>query len=157
KLSSSILLKKKEIMERITPCLWFDKNCEEAMNYYVDVFNGAPSKTQDSKIISIKRYEEGMQAPRTSEMIGKMITGVLEINGQRFMGLDGGQIFNFTEAVSFEVDCEDQAEVDYFWEKLSAHPENEQCGWCKDKFGLSWQIVPKRMTELFNDSDNEKA
>jgi predicted 3-demethylubiquinone-9 3-methyltransferase (glyoxalase superfamily) len=144
-------------MQKIIPCLWFDKETEEAINFYVDVFNGAPNKKQESKIVSIQRYEKGMEAPGTEEMEGKIITAIFELAGQRFMALDGGPVFKFTEAISLDVECEDQAEVDYFWEKLSAVPESEQCGWLKDKFGLSWQIVPKRLGELLGDADKKKA
>lgn len=144
-------------MQKITPSLWFDRNCEEAINYYVSVFNEAPNKTEESKIISIQRYEEGMNTPGNAEMLGKIVTAVFELNGQRFIALDGGPTFKFSEAVSFEISCKDQAEVDYFWSKLSANPESEQCGWCKDKFGLSWQIVPTRLYELLADSNKEKS
>lgn len=144
-------------MQKIVPSLWFDRNCEEAINYYISVFNAAPNKTAESKIIELKRYEEGMNTPNNSEMIGKIITAIFELNGQRFIALDGGPAFNFTEAVSFTIDCEDQAEVDHFWEKLSAVPEAEQCGWAKDKFGVSWQIVPKALGELITDPDPEKS
>jgi predicted 3-demethylubiquinone-9 3-methyltransferase (glyoxalase superfamily) len=143
--------------QKIVPSLWFDKHTEEAINLYVSVFNGAPNKKAESKIISITRYERGMEAPGTSEMIGKVITAIFELAGQRFIALDGGPIFKFTEATSFLVECEDQAEVDYFWAKLSAVPESEQCGWLKDKYGLSWQIVPKRLGELLTDPDKEKS
>lgn len=143
-------------MERITPSLWFDKNCEEAINFYVDVYNSSPYKKVESKIISITRYEEGMEAPGTSEMIGKIITAIFELNGQKFIALDGGPIFKFNEAISFYVECEDQKEVDYFFEKLSAVPESEQCGWLKDKFGLSWQIVPKQMEAMLEDENKER-
>lgn len=144
-------------MQKITPFLWFDKNTEEAMNFYIDVFNGSPYKSGNSKINYISRYEKGIEAPGAEEMEGKIITAEFELNGQKFMALDGGPIFKFTEAVSFYVECEDQQEVDYFWEKLSASRENEQCGWLKDKFGLSWQISPKRLMELMSDTDKAKA
>lgn len=144
-------------MQKITPFLWFDKNAEEAMNFYVSTFNGSPYKSGDSKIISINRYEKGMEAPGAAEMQGKVITGVFELNGQRFMCLDGGPIFKFNESVSFYVECENQKEVDYFWEKLSAVSESEQCGWLKDKFGLSWQIIPKQLGVLMGDEDKVKA
>jgi len=143
--------------QKITPSLWFDKNAEEAITMYVDVFNGAPNKKDESKIISIARYEQGMEAPGTAEMIGKVITAIFELAGQRFMALDGGPIFKFNEATSFLVECADQAEVDYFWEKLSAVPESEQCGWLKDKFGLSWQITPNRLGELLSDPDKDTS
>lgn len=144
-------------MNKIVTSLWFDTQCEEAMNYYVDTFNGAPNKKEESKIVSITRYEKGMEAPGTEQMIGKVITGIFELAGQRYMALDGGPVFNFTEAISFFVECEDQKEVDYFWSKLSAVSEAEQCGWCKDKFGLSWQIVPKQLGELMGTSDPAKS
>lgn len=144
-------------MQKIVTHLWFDKDTEEAINHYVDTFNGSPNKKQESKIISIKRYEKGMEAPGAEQMEGKVITAVFELDGQRFMALDGGPLFKFSEAISLYVECEDQAEVDYFWEKLSAVPEAEQCGWAKDKFGLSWQIVPKRLGELLEDSNKKKS
>lgn len=145
-------------MQKITPCLWFDTQTEEAINYYVDVFNGSPNKTAESRIISIHRYEKGMeQVPGFEHMEGKIITAIFELNDHRFMALDGGPIFKLSEAVSFEIECQDQAEVDYFWEKLSADPKSEQCGWAKDRFGLSWQIVPRRLEELLADPDRKKA
>ncbi len=144
-------------MNKIVPSMWFDMQCEEAMSYYVDTFNGAPHKKQESKIVSITRYEKGMEAPGAEQMEGKVITGIFELAGQRFMALDGGPTFNFTEAISFYVECADQKEVDYFWNKLSAVSDAEQCGWCKDKFGLSWQIVPKQLGELMGDPDPVKS
>ncbi len=127
------------------------------MNFYVEVFNSAPNKATESKIVSIVRYEKGMEAPGTEQMIGKVITGVFELNGQRFMALDGGPVFKFTEATSLYVECEDQEEVDYFWGKLSAAAESEQCGWLKDKYGLSWQIIPRQMGKLLGDPNRKKA
>lgn len=135
-------------MQKIMPSLWFDKNAEEAMKYYVDTFNGSPNKKAESKIVSIKRYPEGVTEGPMAGMDGKVLTGIFELEGQRYMCLDGGPIFKFNESVSFVVNCKDQEEIDYFWEKLSAVPESEQCGWCKDKFGLSWQIIPENMDEL---------
>jgi predicted 3-demethylubiquinone-9 3-methyltransferase (glyoxalase superfamily) len=117
-------------MQKITPSLWFDKNAEE------------------SKIVTIKRYPSGITEGPMAGMDGKVLTGIFELEGQRYMCLDGGPIFKFNESVSFMVACQDQAEVDYYWSKLSAVPESEQCGWCKDQFGLSWQIVPENMGEL---------
>jgi predicted 3-demethylubiquinone-9 3-methyltransferase (glyoxalase superfamily) len=122
-------------MNKITPFFWFDTQAEEAMNYYVDTFNGAPYKKQESRIVGITRYEKGMEAPGAEQMEGRVLTGIFELAGQRFMALDGGPVFNFNESTSFYVECEDQKEVDYFWNKLSAVPESEQCGWCKDKYG----------------------
>jgi predicted 3-demethylubiquinone-9 3-methyltransferase (glyoxalase superfamily) len=143
--------------QKIVPSLWFDKETEQAVNFYVSVFDGSPHKTAESKIVSIARYEKGMEVPGGAEMVGKVITAIFELNGQRFMALDGGPIFKFNEAISLYVECDDQAEVDYFWGKLSAVPESEQCGWLKDKFGLSWQIVPKQLGQLLNDSNKKKA
>lgn len=137
-------------MQKISPSLWFDNNAEEAMNFYVSVF-------KDSKIISIKRYPEGYTEGPLAGMGGKVLNGIFEIEGQRFFCLDGGPIFKFNESVSFLIDVDTQEEIDYYWEKLSAVPESEQCGWLKDKFGVSWQVVPKRLGELMTDPDPEKA
>ncbi len=144
-------------MQKITPFLWFDKNTEEAVNYYVEVFNGAPGSEKTSKINFIQRYEKGIETPGAEEFEGKILTVEFELCGQKFQALDGGPIFKFSPAISLLVECQDQAEVDYFWERLSSVPESEQCGWCQDKFGLSWQIIPKRLGELMGDSDKEKA
>jgi predicted 3-demethylubiquinone-9 3-methyltransferase (glyoxalase superfamily) len=138
------------VTQKIIPCLWFDKNAEEAMNFYTSIFN-------DSKIVSITRYPEGYDEGPMKGMEGKVLTGIFELNGQQFMCLDGGPIFKFNEAISFQVSCENQEEVDELWEKLSAIPESEQCGWLKDKFGLSWQIIPKVLGELMSDPDKAKA
>ena len=135
-------------MQKITPSLWFDNNAEEAMNFYIEVFNGSPNKKTESKIETIKPYPGGYKQGPMANMEGKVLTGIFELDGQRFMCLDGGPIFKFNEAISLMVSCADQAEIDYFWEKLSAVPDSEQCGWLKDKFGLSWQIVPENMGEL---------
>ncbi|MBV9349416.1 MAG: VOC family protein [Patescibacteria group bacterium] len=137
-------------MQKITPCLWFDTNAEEAMNFYTSIF-------RDSKILLIKRYPEGATEGPMAGMGGKVLTGIFELQGQRFMALDGGPIFKFSEAISFQIECEDQEEVDYFWSKLSAVSEAEQCGWVKDKFGLSWQIIPRQLGEMLSDADPEKA
>lgn len=134
----------------ITPSLWFNMNAEEAMNYYIGVF-------KNSKIIRIDKYPDESLDEHFKGMSGKVINGEFELDGQRFICLDGGPTFSFTEAVSFTVNCKDQAEVDYYWEKLSAVPEAEQCGWCKDKFGMSWQIIPTRLGELLTDPDTEKS
>jgi predicted 3-demethylubiquinone-9 3-methyltransferase (glyoxalase superfamily) len=144
-------------MQKITPSLWFDKDTEEAVNFYISLFNGSPYKSSESKIISMQRYEKGMEVPGGNEMEGKVLTAIFELNGLRFMALDGGPIFKFNEAVSFYVECEDQAEVDYFWMRLSADSQSEQCGWLKDRFGISWQIVPKQMGELLGSSNRKKA
>jgi predicted 3-demethylubiquinone-9 3-methyltransferase (glyoxalase superfamily) len=135
-------------MQKITPCLWFDNNAEEAMNYYVGVFKNA-------KINRIDYYPDESLDEHFKGMSGKVITGEFELDGVRFICLDGGPLFKFNESVSFAVDCADQAEVDYYWERLSHVPESEQCGWCKDKFGVSWQIVPKQLNEVLNGEDKE--
>ncbi|CAG0930018.1 2-polyprenyl-6-hydroxyphenyl methylase / 3-demethylubiquinone-9 3-methyltransferase [Thermoflexales bacterium] len=144
-------------VQKIVPALWFDQETEEAINFYISIFNGSPHKGRNSKIISLTRYEKGLDTPGADQMEGKVLTAIFELNGQRFMALDGGPIFKFNEAVSFYVECEDQDEVDYFWKTLSAVPEAEQCGWLKDKFGLSWQIVPKQMGELLSSPIRKKA
>ncbi|HZP55364.1 MAG TPA: VOC family protein [Candidatus Saccharimonadales bacterium] len=136
-------------MQKITPFLWFDKNAEEAMNFYVEVFKDSPSRdAADSEIIDIRRYPEGFNEGPMANMEGKVLTGTFKLAGQKFMCLDGGPVFKFTPAISLYVECKDQAEIDYFWEKMSADPKFEQCGWLSDKFGLSWQIIPKNMDEL---------
>ncbi|SRR5258708_34237786 len=139
-------------MQKITPFLWFDKNAEEAMNFYVSVFKRFG---KDAKVINIGRYPEGPLEGPMKGMEGKVLTGMFELDGQQFMALDGGPVFKFNESISFLLKCEDQAEVDYFWEKLSAVPESEQCGWLKDKFGLSWQIIPKQFEEIISNPDPE--
>ena len=144
-------------MQKIVSSLWFDKETEEAVDFYVSLFNGSPHKSVESRVISIQRYEEGMKVPGADEMLGKVLTAIFELDGQRFMALDGGPIFKFNEAVSLYVECKDQAEVDFFWERLSAVPESEVCGWLKDRFGLSWQIVPRQMGELLSAPDRKKA
>lgn len=141
-------------MQKITPCLWFDNEAEEAANFYVQVFNENPDKKGESKIVDITRYTT--ETP-SNKPIGSVLTASFELDGNPFLALNGGDFFKLNEAVSFIIDCKDQAEVDYFWGKLSAVPESEQCGWLKDKFGLSWQVVPTKLNELLNNSDQEKA
>jgi len=123
--------------------LWFDQQAEEAMNYYCSVF-------PDARIVHIERYPDESLDEHFMGMNGKVITGVFELAGQQFMCLDGGPVFTINEAVSFHVSCKDQAEIDYYWSSLSHVPEAEQCGWCKDKFGVSWQIIPENMHELIS-------
>jgi len=144
-------------MQKITTSLWFDMEAEKAMNFYVDVFNGAPNSVKNSKIVSMDYYPENAEDEHLKGMNGKVINGIFELAGQKFICLDGGPLFKFNESISLTIDCENQEELDYFWEKLSVVPESEQCGWCKDKFGLSWQIVPKRLGELMSDPDKEKG
>ncbi len=143
--------------QKIVPSLWFDQDAEEAVNLYVSIFDGAPHRRHESRIVRFTRYEKGMDAPGADQLEGKVLTAIFELDGQRFMALNGGPVFKFNEAVSFYVECEDQEEVDYFWTKLSAVPEAEQCGWLKDKFGLSWQIVPKQLGDLMGSPDQKKA
>ena len=131
-------------MQKITPFLWFDRNAEEAISYYVSVFNGNPLKKAESKIITIKHYPDGPLEGPMKGFEGKVITGVFELEGQQFMGLDGGHLFKPNESVSFLVDCKNQEEIDYFWDKLTKDGGQEsQCGWLKDKYGFSWQIAPE--------------
>ena len=125
-------------MKPITPCLWFDSEAEEAAKFYVSIF-------PNSKIIETVPYE--VETP-SNKPLGSIMLVNLEINGQPFTLLNGGPYFKISEAISFQVFCKDQAEIDTYWEKLSAVPESEQCGWCEDKFGVSWQIVPENIGEL---------
>jgi predicted 3-demethylubiquinone-9 3-methyltransferase (glyoxalase superfamily) len=138
-------------MQKIIPHLWFDKNAEEAMNYYVEVFKGSPAKeAADSEIINIVPYPDGYTEGPMAGMAGKVLNGAFKLAGVQLYALDGGPIFKFNESISLYVGCEDQAEIDYFWGRLSAVPESEQCGWCKDKYGLSWQIIPNNMGKLLS-------
>jgi predicted 3-demethylubiquinone-9 3-methyltransferase (glyoxalase superfamily) len=132
-------------MQKISPFLWFDHQAEEAMHFYVSIF-------KNSKVLGLTRYGEAGPGPAGTVMIASF-----ELEGQRFTALNGGPHFKFTEAISFVVDCRDQAEVDDLWDRLSAGGETSQCGWLKDKFGLSWQIVPRVLIELINDPDPEKS
>ncbi len=138
--------------QKITPFLWFDKNAEEAMNFYTSIF-------EDSKIVSIKRYPEGITEGPMKGMDRKVLTAVFELRGQTFMCLDGGPFFKPTGAMSLYVECETQEEVDNYWDKLAegGDPQAQQCGWLMDKYGFSWQIIPKILPELLNDSDKAKA
>ena len=138
-------------MQKITPCLWFDSNAEEAVNFYASIF-------KNSKIGSITRYgKEGYEIHGRDA--GSVLTVEFEIAGQTFIALNGGPIFKFNEAISFIVNCDTQEEVDYYWEKLTegGDPKAQQCGWLKDKFGLSWQIVPKGLVELVGDPNSGKS
>jgi predicted 3-demethylubiquinone-9 3-methyltransferase (glyoxalase superfamily) len=133
-------------MKKITPFLWFDNNAEEAMKFYTSVF-------KNSKIGKVTRYLEGALVPA-----GTFMTGTFEIEGQEFVVLNGGPNFKFNEAVSFVVNCDTQQEVDEYWEKLTANGGQEvQCGWLKDKFGLTWQIIPTVLLEMLADKDRKKA
>ena len=135
--------------QKITPNLWFDGNAKEAVDYYVSVF-------KDGKILKTDYYpasaEEGL-ADFQLELAGKELVLEFELAGQKFAAINAGPEFKFNEAISFSVSCKDQDEIDYFWSKLSSDLASEQCGWCKDRFGLSWQIVPENMGELMKKPD----
>ncbi len=131
-------------MQRIVPFLWFDSNAEEAANFYVSIF-------KNSKVGHISRYGEAGPGPRGSVMV---VT--FELDGQELMALNGGPQFKFSEAISLVVNCKNQEEVDYYWERLSAGGQKVECGWLKDKFGLSWQVVPTILGELLADKDPQK-
>jgi predicted 3-demethylubiquinone-9 3-methyltransferase (glyoxalase superfamily) len=133
-------------MQKITPFLWYDDKADEAANFYISIF-------KNSKVLSVLRYGEVGPGPK-----GSVMTVEFQLEGQEFVALNGGPHFKFTEAVSFAINCETQQEVDYFWEKLTADGGAEsQCGWLKDKFGLSWQVVPTRAIELLKDKDASKS
>jgi predicted 3-demethylubiquinone-9 3-methyltransferase (glyoxalase superfamily) len=132
-------------MQKITPCLWFDTEGEEAAQFYTSIF-------PNSKIVETTRY--GSAGPRAE---GTVMTVLFELDGQRFIALNGGPDFKPNEAISFEVDCDSQEEVDRYWNALSEGGEQGPCGWLKDRFGVSWQVTPKVLMELLTDSDQEKA
>jgi predicted 3-demethylubiquinone-9 3-methyltransferase (glyoxalase superfamily) len=137
------------MQQKITTHLWFEDKAEEAMNFYVDVFKNSPSgEGSDSEVLEVTHYPGGYSEGPMAGMEGKVLNGSFKLAGQKFYALDGGPVFKFNESISMYVSCQDQEEIDYFWEKLSAVPASEQCGWLKDKFGLSWQIIPKNMGEL---------
>jgi len=133
------------MQQRIVPNLWFDTEAEDAAAFYTSVF-------ENSRIVSTTRYPEG--APREAGMV---MTVEFELDGQRFVGINGGTEFKFDEAVSFEIKCETQDEIDYYWERLSDGGSEGPCGWLKDRYGLSWQVVPTGMEELFADPDPKRA
>ena len=138
-------------MQKISPCLWFDDQGEEAAKFYTSIF-------KDSKIGDVTRYgKEGYEIHGREE--GTVMTVEFEIEGQKFLALNGGPIFKFNEAISFQVYCETQEEVDYYWEKLSEGGDEkaQQCGWLKDKYGVSWQIVPTILIKMLKDNDSEKS
>ncbi len=134
------------MQQKIVPNLWFDGDAEDAANFYVSVF-------RNSRIVSTSRYPEG--GPGEA---GKVMVVEWELDGQRFIGINGGPEFKFSEAVSFQINCETQEEIDYYWERLTADGGEEgPCGWLKDKYGLSWQVTPEGMGELFSDADPKRA
>lgn len=132
-------------MQKITPFLWFNGNAEEAITFYVSIFH-------DGEIIGVSRFGDNGPGPA-----GAVMTGTLKLGGQEFMVLNGGPEYKFTEAVSFFVSCDDQEEVDNLWGKLAEGGQESRCGWLKDKFGLSWQIIPRQLGEMLQDEDPEKA
>ena len=132
--------------KQIVPNLWFDTEAEEAARFYISFFKG------DSRILSVARYTEA--GPRPA---GEVMTVEFLLDGNRFVGINGGPQFTFSEAVSFQIECADQDEIDYYWEKLTDGGEEGPCGWCKDRYGLSWQVVPEGMAELFDREDQEPA
>jgi predicted 3-demethylubiquinone-9 3-methyltransferase (glyoxalase superfamily) len=131
--------------QKIVPSLWFDTEAEEAADFYTSVF-------KNSRIVNVAHYTEA--GPRPA---GTVMSVEFELDGQRFVGINGGPQFTFDEAVSFQISCADQDEVDYFWERLTEGGEESQCGWLKDRYGLSWQVVPTGMEEVFGDPDPERA
>ena len=136
---------------QLTPCLWFDSEAEEAARFYTGVF-------KNSKIAAVTRYGEAGREVH-GRPAGSVMTVEFELNGQTFTALNGGPHFKFNEAVSFQIMCRDQEEMDYYWKRLGegGDPKAQQCGWLKDKYGLSWQVVPTGMVEMMNDPDREKA
>ena len=132
-------------MQKITPFLWFDDKAEEAAKFYTSIF-------KDSKILNVARYGDAGPGPR-----GTVMTVNFQLEGQPFMALNGGPVYTFTPAISFFVNCETQAEVDELWDKLSDGGSEVQCGWLKDKFGMSWQIIPKALMEMMQDKDPAKS
>jgi len=135
---------RKQTEPKISPFLWFDDNAEEAARFYVSIF-------KNSKVLNVSRSDEG---PGRKEKVSFV---TFRLDGQKFMALNGGPQFKFTEAISFFVNCETQAEIDYLWRKLTEGGEESRCGWLKDKFGLSWQIIPPILGDMLNDADDEKS
>lgn len=131
--------------QKIIPNLWFDTEAEDAAGFYVSVF-------KSSRIVNVARYTEA--GPRPA---GTVMTVEFELDGQRFVGINGGPQFTFSEAVSFQITCQDQDEIDYYWDQLSEGGQQGPCGWLKDRYGLSWQVVPTGMDELFADPDPKRA
>jgi predicted 3-demethylubiquinone-9 3-methyltransferase (glyoxalase superfamily) len=139
------------VIQRIAPCLWFDNQAEEAAKFYTAIF-------RNSRIAGIARYGEAGHEVH-GRPPGTVMTVAFDLDGQRFTALNGGPIFKFNEAISFQVNCETQEEVDYYWERLSdgGDKKAQQCGWLKDKYGASWQVVPRVLIEMMSDSDTEKS
>jgi predicted 3-demethylubiquinone-9 3-methyltransferase (glyoxalase superfamily) len=139
----------RKALQRITPFLWFDHQAEEAAKFYVSIF-------KDSRITSAARYDDA-GAKASGRPKGSVMTVAFELDGQEFTALNGGPLFKFTEAISLVVNCQTQDEVDHFWSKLSAGGQEVQCGWLKDRFGVSWQVVPTVLLEMLRDKDPEKS
>ena len=136
---------------KISPCLWFDSDAEEAANFYVGIF-------KNSKILSVARYPNAGQEIH-GRPAGSVMTVTFDLDGTIFTALNGGPHFKFTEAISFQIECKNQEEADYYWDRLTpgGDPNAQQCGWLKDRFGLSWQVVPKNLAQLMNDPDQRKT
>jgi len=132
-------------MQKITPFLWFDHQAEEAMNFYTSIF-------KNSKKLTVTRYGDAGPGPN-----GSVMTAVFELNGQQFIALNGGPNFKFTEAISFVINCDTQEEIDYYWNKLLEGGKEQNCGWLKDKYGLSWQVVPANLGKLFDATDAARS
>ena len=140
-----------QVVQRITPCLWFDDQAEEAARFYTGIF-------RNSKVVNITRYsDEGQEIH--GRPAGSVMVVAFELDGQAFTALNGGPVFKFNEAISFQINCDTQEEVDYYWEKLAqgGDPKVQQCGWLKDKYGASWQVVPSVLPELLKDHTSEKT
>jgi len=138
-------------MQKISPCLWFDNNAEEAVAFYVSIFKNA-------KVGNVTRYgKEGYEIHKREE--GTVMTVDFELEGQKFLALNGGPVFKFNEAISFQIYCETQEEVDYYWEKLTERGDkkSQQCGWLKDQYGVSWQVVPSILVKMLQDKDSSKS
>jgi len=140
-----------KILQKIAPCLWFDEQAEEAAKFYTSIF-------RNSKVLNITRYGEAGHEIH-GRAAGTVMTVLFELEGQLFTALNGGPLFKFNEAISFQINCETQKEVDYYWEKLSKGGDKkaQQCGWLKDKFSVSWQVVPTALNEMVSDPDSEKS
>lgn len=138
-------------VRRITPCLWFDDQAEEAANYYVSIF-------ENSRVLKVSRYTEAGYEVH-ARPAGSVLTVSFELDGRRFTALNGGPVFQFNEAISFQIGCDTQQEVDYYWDRLSQGGDKkvQQCGWLKDKYGVSWQVVPNVLSEMISDPDPEKS
>jgi predicted 3-demethylubiquinone-9 3-methyltransferase (glyoxalase superfamily) len=140
-----------QVVQKISPCLWFDDQAEEAARFYTGIF-------PNSKIVNVSRYGEAGREIH-GKAPGTVMTVAFVLDGQAFTALNGGPIFKFNEAISFQVSCENQAEVDHYWDKLSqgGDPQAQQCGWLKDKYGVSWQVVPRVLPEMLTDPNPEKS